>query len=188
MRSVKKSKRNGIGIVPITQGTKAMLREQCKVGIVIEFGRDNGLWTKAEVIKINPKMAKVRTLESRGNGRGNHIGAVWNVAYALMRPVDYSDALPLVPQVNQADEQFPYNNYLYFENLIMEAIVCVYHKLSPEWLTADGERPVHQIHALRGKLEGQLEHLFKVLGRRVSECVAFDWSDAKKEAEAKKVV
>jgi hypothetical protein len=166
-----------------------MLREQCQIGMVIEFGRDNGQWTKGEIIKINPKMAKVRTMEGRGTGRGNHVGAIWSVSYSLMRPTNSSDALPLMPAIkDQADEPFPYNNWWHFENLIMEAISCVYSKLSPEYLTADGERPIHQVHALRGKLQNQLEHLFKVLGRRVSESVVFDWCEAKKEAEAKKAV
>jgi hypothetical protein len=166
-----------------------MLKEQCQVGMVVEFGKENGEWTKAEVIKINNKMAKVRTLETRGNGRGSQAGTVWSVAYSLMRPIN-SDALPVVPNAtNPADEPVAYNRFApYHDICIMEAIVDCYNRLSPEWLTADGERPAYQVHALRGNLNNKLSYLFKALGRSVSESVAHKWFEEKRSYENKKVI
>lgn len=157
-----------------------MLKEQCQVGMTIEFGRENGEWTKGQIVKINPKMAKVRTLEARGTGRGGHAGAVWNVSYTLMRPANPSEALPVVPTVSRADEPFPYNQFApYHDVCIMNAIADVYNRLSPEWLTADGERPAYQVHALRSNLQNKLNHLFKALGRPVSESVVYKWVEEK---------
>ena len=163
-----------------------MLKEQCQIGMVVEFGRENGEWTKGQIIKTNPKMAKVRTLETRGNGRGGHAGSIWNVAYALMRPVS-NDGLPVIPNVvSPADEPISYNQFApYYDVCIMKAIADVYNRLSPEWLTADGERPAHQVRALKNTLESKLNYLFKALGRPVSESVVHKWLE---ENNQKKVI
>jgi hypothetical protein len=159
-----------------------MLKEQCHIGMIIEFGRENGEKTRGEVVKMNPKMAKVKILEARG--RNSQQGAVWNVGYGLMTEVkcwnqDWGP-VPTVEYKNPADEDFAYNPFTPACDVsIMEAIVDVYNRLSPEWLTADGERPVHQIHALRGNLQRKLDYLFKALGRPVSESVAYKWLEQK---------
>lgn len=161
-----------------------MLKEQCRIGMIIEFGRENGEKTKGEVVKMNPKMAKVKILENRG--RNSQQGAVWNVGYGLMTEVEYGTTghNPIVSYSNPADEDFAYNPFTPACDVsIMEAIVDVYTRLSPEWLTADGERPVHQIHALRGNLQRKLDYLFKALGRPVSESVAYRWHEQKSLAK-----
>lgn len=161
-----------------------MLKEQCKIGMIIEFGRNNGEKTRGEVVKINPKMAKVKILEDRG--RNSQKGAVWNVGYSLMTEVkcwnpDWGP-IPMGEVKNPADEEMTYNPFMpACDALIMEAIIDVYQRLSPESLTADGERPVHQIHALRGNLQRKLDYLFKALGRPVSETVAYKWQEQKSE-------
>jgi len=165
-----------------------MLKEQCRVGMIVEFGRDNGQKTKAEVVKMNPKMAKVKTLECRGRHDG---GVVWNVSYALMNEVKVwnldDGPVPTFTYTNPADEDMPYNPFMpYCDSCIMEAIVDVYGRLSPENLTADGERPIHQVHALRGSLNNKLNHLFRALGRPVSESVAYKWLEQKNLAEVEK--
>lgn len=64
-----------------------MQREQCKVGMEVWFGRTNGERTKGTVLKCNPKKAKVR----QGEARGQHpIGTVWTVPYSLI----HSDNAP----------------------------------------------------------------------------------------------
>lgn len=147
-----------------------MLREQCHVGMKVVFGRGNGEKTLGEVVKVNPSKCKVKTLESRGNGRGSMVGAVWTVPYSLMAPADGT-----APQNDPAD--LPLSKHLpYGDKCIMEAIVDCYTSLSPEWLTADGERPMNQVILLRNRLNQRLRHLFQALGRPVSETVAFDWS------------
>ena len=159
---------------------------ECRIGMVVEFGRENGEKTRGVIVSINPKKAKVKTLEARGRGRGGVAGAEWGVPYSMMTAVDSNVAATIK---DPADEAFPYSRFSdYSDNCIMEAIVDCYNRLSPEWLTADGERPAYQIHALRGKLENNLAHLFKALGRPVSETVAFDWSDQKRNEDQKKAV
>lgn len=156
-----------------------MLIQEAQVGMVVEFGRENGELTKGEIVKINPTKAKVKTLESRGNGRGAQPGTLWSVPYSLMRPVGATTGLR-----NPADEPYPYNPF-HEDNLIMEAIVGVYGRLEPEALTWDGEKPRHQVVADRNRLEKKLGHLFQALGRPVSECVAFAWSMEKREKSQK---
>lgn len=161
-----------------------MLKEQCRIGMIIEFGRQNGEKTRGEVIKMNPKMAKVRILEARGRNSGE--GAVWNVGYSLMTEVEYGTTghNPTVSYSNPSDQEMAYNPFMQACDVsIMDAIVDVYNRLSPEWLTADGERPVHQIHALRGNLQRKLDYLFKALGRPVSESVAYKWNEQKSQSK-----
>ncbi len=63
-----------------------------QVGMRVIFGRENGEKTLGEVVKINPKRVKVRTLEGRGqlrHGRKGAVkrtaeGAVWLVPPCLM--------------------------------------------------------------------------------------------------------
>lgn len=52
-----------------------------RVGMKVLFGRPHGEKTFAEVIKVNRKKVKVRTLESRG--RRSPKGAVWSVPPSL---------------------------------------------------------------------------------------------------------
>ena len=63
-----------------------MNHEQCRVGMQVFFGRENGEKTLGEVIRKNPTKAVVRTLESRGDGRGSFVGAEWRVPYSMLSP------------------------------------------------------------------------------------------------------
>lgn len=168
-----------------------MMIHECRVGMVVEFGRSRGEWTKGEIVKINPAKAQVKTLEGRGSGRGSFVGALWSVPYSMMRPVaearpeDFPAAYgpPGVPKsFSPADAPYPYNPF-HEDNLIMEAVVSIYHRLSPENLTCDGEKPRRQVILDKNRLESKLGHLFKALGRPVSEGVAYQWSmDSLKKA------
>lgn len=169
-----------------------MMIHECRVGMVVEFGRRSGEWTRGEIVKINPTKAKVKTLETRGAGRGSFVGAVWSVPYSMMRAVDAQPSAEDFPTAyggpgvaksfNPAEVPFPYNPF-HEDNLIMEAVVAIYNRLSPENLTCDGEKPRHQVVADRNRLERKLGFLFNALGRPVSEGVAFQWSvDSLKKA------
>ncbi len=57
-----------------------------RVGDIVFFGRPNGEQTKGEIVKVNRKTFKVRTLEERGNGRGSGTGTIWTVARSLCKP------------------------------------------------------------------------------------------------------
>jgi hypothetical protein len=50
------------------------------IGDRVLFGRGKGEKTLGEVVKVNRKNLKIKTLESRGRSRGgSKVGAVWNV-------------------------------------------------------------------------------------------------------------
>ena len=155
-----------------------MLREECRVGMIVEFGRDSGEWTRGTIVKINRAKAKVKTLEARGSGRGSFVGAEWGVPYSMMRPASPSGT-PYTPKTDDfgraVEEPLP-EFMSHGDTCIVLAIVDAYNSLSPEFLTADGERPAYQVHALRNKFQTRLSHLFKALGRSVSESVAHDWA------------
>lgn len=176
-----------------------MLRDECRVGMAVEFGRENGEWTKGVVVKMNPKKCKVRTLETRGAGRGNQAGAIWGVPYSMMRCmgndattntsiVMQSFAMPNNPAIKtfvsaaqKADEPIPHNQFRdHAETCILEAICSTYNQLSPEWLTCDGELPAHQVNERRMKLNTRLNYLFKAFGREVSETAAYKWEEEKR--------
>lgn len=63
-----------------------MLKEECKIGLRVYFGRPNGNKTLGEVTKLNAVMAKVKLLEDRGDNA--HIGEIWSVPYSLMTCAD----------------------------------------------------------------------------------------------------
>ena len=153
-----------------------MLVHEAKVGMKVVFGRGNGEQTLGEIVKVNPTKAKVKTLENRGNGRGSVVGAVWTVPYSLMRPADATQT----PQADPADAPLPV--YMpYGDARIMEAILDCYTRLSPEYLTADFERPTNQVRQLKHSLEARLSHLCRALGRPVSEEAAYRWEEERKK-------
>jgi hypothetical protein len=172
-----------------------MLREHCTVGMKVIFGRGNGAQTLGEVVKVNPTKAKVKTLESRGNGRGSMAGAVWTVPYSLIKPagVAFIDAVNALPPPSldglmlKGSEDLPmaYNDLMpHGDRCIMEAIVDTYNRLSPEWLTCDGELPLSQVVLKKSQLARRLKSLFQALGRPVSESVAYQWDDERRKNQA----
>jgi len=172
-----------------------MLREHCTVGMKVMFGRPNGDQTLGEIVKKNPTKAKVKILQSRGNGRGSEVGSVWTVPYSLMTPTgvamldEFNSRPPLALDglMVKGTEDLPmsYNELMPHGDLcIMEAIVDTYNRLSPEWLTCDGELPRSQVMAKKGQLERRLKALFQALGRPVSESVAYQWDDERRKKEA----
>ena len=160
-----------------------MLVHEAHVGMKVVFGRGNGEQTLGEIVKVNPSKAKVKTLESRGNGRGSDVGSVWTVPYSLMKPADASVGERINERIDtqiMGDQPLPV--YMpYGDARIMEAILDCYTRLSPEYLTADGERPMGQVRQLKHSLETRLSHLFKALGRPVSESAAYQWEDERKK-------
>jgi uncharacterized lipoprotein YmbA len=55
-----------------------------KLGDEVLFGRPNGEKTRGIIVKLNPKKAKVQTLENRGRNRSRGAGVTWSVPYSLM--------------------------------------------------------------------------------------------------------
>lgn len=165
--------------------------QDAHVGMKVMFGRPNGEQTLGEIIKINPTKAKVRTLESRGNGRGSDVGAVWTVPYSLMTPsgVAINDRPPLsldgLVVRGSEDLPMPYSEFMpHGDRCIMEAILDTYNRLSPEWLTCDAELSRSQVMSKKSQLERRLKSLFQAFGRPVSESVAYQWNEERKNKES----
>lgn len=63
-----------------------MNRTSLSIGDRVIFGNGRGEKTLGEIVKLNPKRAKVKTLEARGSRRLSSAGAVWTVPYSLLSP------------------------------------------------------------------------------------------------------
>lgn len=156
-----------------------MLREDCKVGMVVFFGRANGERTKGVVTKLNRLKAKVKLLETRGNGRGSEVGSEWGVPYSMMLACD--DNGNIQPNKPQPIAYSPFQDMV--DQKILEAINHVYNCLSPENLCCDGEISRSQVEVRRNKLNRQLKGLFQAFGRPVDEATAYEWWKQKQESK-----
>lgn len=149
-----------------------MLREQCVVGMKVFFGRENGQSTEGEIVKINSKKCKVKTLEARGKFP---VGSVWSVPYEMLETTREGCSVRVSPPL----VYHPFQDGV--EQLILEAINSVYNGLSPENLTCDGEAPRHLVEVRRRKLSQQLKGLFVALGRQVDENEVYEWWRSKQD-------
>lgn len=76
-----------------------------------------------------------------------------------------------------------YSHFDRVKNLILEAILTVYSDLSPENLSADGERSMSEIHNTKATLERQLSGLQAAYGEQVSVEQVYAWDRSRKEFE-----
>ena len=138
-----------------------------KVGDRVLFGRGKGEKTLGEVVKVNRKNLKVKTLESRGRSRrGSKVGAVWTVAPKLCQPLSASRAswlaadLGLEPSEKRSEEA------------IMMDIRGVYAALGMDMPLDIGltEAGTQRYSILKTKLDGY----FAELGLEVFKSEAFD--------------
>lgn len=58
-----------------------MQRNELSIGDRVIFGNPRGEKTLGEIVKLNPKKAKVKLLEDRGTKRVSRAGAIWTVPY-----------------------------------------------------------------------------------------------------------
>jgi len=65
-----------------------MLRDECYIGQVVQFGRENGEKTIGEIVKINMKKAKVKITEDRGSRSKS--GTEWGVPFSMMEETNIS--------------------------------------------------------------------------------------------------
>lgn len=133
-----------------------------RVGQRVLFGRPNGEKTLGEVIKVNGKSLKVRTLEGRGSR--DLVGQVWRVAASLCQPADGS-----IPTAVPAPKPAGPDYSKLTEAEILAKVGGIYNQLSPENLTCDGELSRTEVARRYGALRRQLAACFKALGRTVSE-------------------
>ncbi len=154
-----------------------MLRENAKVGMKVYFGRVNGEKTLGVIEKINPKAAKVKTLEDRGRSRGV-AGTIWNVPYSLLQPADVAGELPAPISYNPFQPQV--------DQHILMAIVQLYSNLSPENLSCDGELSSALVAQRLVTYRQKLRHLFNALGVEVSESAAYEWDNQREKYQREK--
>lgn len=155
-----------------------MLREAARVGMKVYFGRRRGEKTLGEIVKLNDKSAKVKTLEDRGRSDRHFIGQEWGVPYSLMEPAEAgATATPAAPVQREPLKYNPFDD----NNTILEAILGVYSGLSPENLTADGELPRAAVRQRYAELQRKLKGLQIAYGREVSESEAYEWYRSKQE-------
>ncbi len=139
------------------------------VGQKVRFGRTNGEKTLGEIVKLNPKKAKVKTLEERGG----FFGQIWNVPYSMLQPVDG----PVVK------EKLVFSPFAGNDNLILSAILGCYVELSPENLWCDGEASASHVSRTRTELNRKLKGLYLALGREVSESEIYEWDDSRRKQQ-----
>ena len=151
-----------------------MLKEQCRVGMKVFFGRGNGEKTLAEIEKINDKTAAVKTLEERGHGRGGQVGACWRVGFSLLEAAEQADVLPPV--------KLEYDMFDTVSEYILLAINTVYGALSPENLSQDGELPASRVREKQAVLNRQLKGLCAAFGRPVKEEEVWDWYQSREKS------
>lgn len=133
-----------------------MNRSDLKKGDRVFFGRTFGEKTLGEIVKLNPKRAKVRTLEARGRLRSYPVGSVWVVPYSLLSPaspadMDRTEAEPAKPRRPEAQ--------------ILADLRRVENMLEPEHLYADGERSHAAAQRLARSLNRERRDLVRELGR-----------------------
>lgn len=147
-----------------------MNRNDATVGMKVYFGRANGEKTLGEIVKINSKNFKVKTLEGRGTQRSYRVGSVWTVPPALCTPAD--DGRP--SHITRRPTPIPVKTGR-TEKEIMSEISGIYCGLSPENLYCDGE--ISRSAAMRKyrSYQRQLKALFRELGREVSEYESYEY-------------
>jgi hypothetical protein len=151
-----------------------------KVGDRVMFGRSHGEKTLGEVVKVNQKSLKVKTLEARGTKRAHRIGGVWRVPHTLCTLVTV-DGKEFVDPTPTRLVKRP-------EAEIMRDIMGIYCALSPENLHCDGEISRTAAARKERRLRSQLRGCFAELGRKVKEGEAFEatrvgsWLDGQRKS------
>lgn len=152
-----------------------MRREDARIGQQVRFGRENGEKTLGKIIKVNFKTAKVETLENRGRTKS---GEKWSVGYSLLEPVESNLVVTVIQKDSLADKAIITNALTPSEDVfILDAIRCIYEKLSPETLTCDGLATKEYIRKRAEELHFKLKALFIAYGREVSEDAIHKWKD-----------
>lgn len=138
------------------------------IGEKVLFGRSRGEQTLGEIIKKNPKRAKVKQLEERGTHKSHQVGTVWTVPYSLLTKTN-ADTTPaassgdLVPDEQLKGEAMPRTLSNMRAALVGRRIVAVGYshfdgeEITPTLILDDGTKVI----AMRddeGNGPGVLEH------------------------------
>lgn len=156
-----------------------MLKAECRVGMVVEMIDQN---IKGVVIKVNPKRARIRTIDKM---KGWSPGTIWNCPYAIIRPVMGEHSSIVMKSFEQPDNEgikvymrregdanLPLEELDSTDELILRAIYEIYTKIDE----VSGQK--------RYNLSSKINSLFSALGREVSQNVAEDWLRKKETADS----
>jgi hypothetical protein len=150
-----------------------MKKEDCKKGMLVIFGEDK---CRGVIVKLNPKRAKVNTLDPHKNRMA---GLTWSVPYSMMWPMVGGDEIsnqmvmtsfqkpndPAIRAWSEAQKNRPpKREYILEDALVMQAIHTIYERLDLVLIDRD-----------RRFLSEKINLLFRVIGRDVSKSEADEW-------------
>lgn len=151
-----------------------MKKEDCRKGMIVSFGADDD-FCRGVVKKVNPKMAKVTSLD---NHRGRPPGLVWRVPYSMLSPVVGGEEIGTEMAIrsfanpddqavkdwaaNLPNSEIP-DNPDSEDKSILEAIHELYVKLE------------HLEGQARVRASNKINLLFRALGREVSKESVARW-------------
>lgn len=163
-----------------------LTRDQASKGMVVRFGRPNGMKARGEITYVGKRVASVKLLEKYGNGKGCMPGSKWKVPYDLMELISttndgsiVADQVQPVPAIKKTPIPNTQDNMVF-----MRLISQCYGQLSPENLTCDGELPRHLVNQRRAELQRKLRAAFAIIGREVGESEVYEWLEEKRKESA----
>ena len=148
-----------------------MKKEDCRKGMVVMFGEDN---CRGVIVKVNPKLAKVSTLDPH---LGRRPGMIWRVPYLLLSPVIG----------NEVGTEMAMRSFASPDDMAVKTWAGNQPKTDiPEVLDEEDDHILQAIHALYTKLEnldgkgrirasGKIHLLFRSIGREVSKDSVERW-------------
>lgn len=149
-----------------------MKKEDCKKGMLVIFGEDK---CRGVIVKLNPKRAKVTTLDPHKN---RMVGLTWSVPYRMMWPLvgreEVSNEMVMksfqepnnvaIKVWSEAQKAIrPKREYIFEDAMIMQAIHTIYVRL-------EGVEGIN-----RRELSEKINLLFRAIGRDVSKSEADEW-------------
>lgn len=161
-----------------------MRKEDCKKGMLVYFGdvhressRFGGKMSRGVVIKINPKKAKVKSIDSAGRWPE---GSVWSCPYSLIAPVVGGDEIE--SEMTMRSFANPNDTAVKAWSEAQKSQEEISKELLPE--DAHIMRAINEIYT---KLEGtegrsrivlseKINILFRAFGREVSQNEAKEWA------------
>ena len=132
------------------------------------FGRSNGEKTFGEIVKVNRKTYKVRTLEARGTKRDYAVGTVWKVPHSMFTPLADADAAKV--ETPKAKVVFRHKRS---DEAILRDIRNIDNALSPENLHCDGEISRSAARRKATILNRTMRKLIAELGREPTDSELF---------------
>jgi hypothetical protein len=149
-----------------------MKKEDCRKGLVVLFGEDN---CRGVIVKVNPKMARVSTLDMH---KGRRPGLIWRVPYAMLSPVVGTEV----------GTEMSMRSFASPDDVAVKTWAGNQPKTDiPERLDEEDYHILGAIHILYKKLEGlegrervraseKIHLMFRSLGREVSKESVEKWT------------